>query len=41
MSLRSTGFAVLFSMLGAQVNARRDTADIKSYADQVMIRAQY
>lgn len=32
-------FVVLFLLLATQVNAQRDTTDIKSYADQVMVRA--
>lgn len=39
MSLVKVVFAVLFALLAIQVNAQRDTTDIKSYANQVMIRA--
>ncbi|AZA91623.1 Uncharacterised protein [Chryseobacterium nakagawai] len=39
MNLRKEVFVVLFLVLAIQANAQRDTTNIKSYADQVMIRA--
>lgn len=39
MNLIRAGVVVLFSLLAIQVNAQKDTTDIRSYADQVMIRA--
>ncbi len=39
MSLTKGVFVLLFFLLITQINAQTDTTDIKSYADQVMIRA--
>ncbi len=39
MNLTRGVCVLLFLLLALQVDAQRDTTDIKSYADQVMIRA--
>lgn len=39
MNLPRAAFILFVVLLGIPVNAQKDTADIKSYADQVMIRA--
>ncbi|OCA78969.1 hypothetical protein BBH99_07010 [Chryseobacterium contaminans] len=39
MSLIRVGIVVLFALLAIKVNAQQDTANIKSYENQVMIRA--